>query len=269
MPVDNLARRLPPPPPPPPPRPPPRPVNQPQRQALSRGDRGQSVKALQERLSRSGFDPGPRDGKFGARTEQAVRGFQRSQMLNADGRANKDTIAALNRDSFEPARGRANAGAASAAASGSAGGVQRMNNTLSRLDVEHNRRYLPSGVRGTSSRVTHCNEFAQDVLRGVGVPRQDIPSGNANNMNRFLNNQGAAHGWHQVSAAEAQRRANAGHPVLASWRNNNGPHGHVAVVRPSNAGGVRIAQAGGHNYNDAPVSRGFGRATPQYFAYDR
>ena len=160
--------------------------------------------------------------------------------------------------------------AAAAQPNGSQGvpGAQRINNVLNGLDVEHNRRYLPSGTRGTSSRVTHCNQFAQEVMRQVGVPRQNMPTGNANQMNRWLNNQGAAHGWHQVSAAEAQRMANQGHPVLASWQNTRGPHGHVAVVKPGHTDGVHIAQAGGHNYNDAPVQRGFGRHQPQYFVYD-
>lgn len=156
-----------------------------------------------------------------------------------------------------------------AAATGGNAGATNINNTLNRLDVEHNRKYLPTGTRGTSSRVTHCNQFAQDALRGIGVPRANVPGGNANNMNRWLNNQGAAHGWHQVSAAEAQRMANSGHPVLASYNNTSGPHGHVAVVRPGhNDGKVHIAQAGGHNYSDTTVNKGFGRHTPQYFVYD-
>src|SRR5207302_4375284 len=123
--------------------------------------------------------------------------------------------------------------------------------------------------RGTSSRVTHCNQFAQDALKGIGVPKSNIPGGNANNMNNWLNKQGAQHGWHKVSAAEAQKMANAGHPVLASYKNNSGPHGHVAVVRPGhNDGKTHIAQAGGHNYNDTTVNKGFGKHQPEYFAYD-
>lgn len=152
---------------------------------------------------------------------------------------------------------------------GSTPGAQRINRALDRLDVEHNRRYLPTGRRGTSSRVTHCNEFAQDALRGIGVPRSNLPTGNANNMNRWLNGAGQNHGWRRVSAAEAQRLANSGHPALASWNNTSGPHGHVAVVRPGhNDGTVHVAQAGGHNYSDTTVNRAFGRHTPQYFVYD-
>ena len=143
----------------------------------------------------------------------------------------------------------------------------RTNEVLNRLDVQHNRKYLPTGARGTSSRVTHCNEFAQTALRQMGVPG---PTGNANHMNDWFNRQGPKNGWHAVSAAEAQKMANSGHAVVASWKNTHGVHGHVAIVRPgeAGAGGPRIAQAGGHNYNDASVRQGFGRHTPQYFVHD-
>ncbi len=207
------------------------------------------------------------------RADQNADGFVNSSEARGLGSVSSRLVRAA-ADGFDGSRATSNASTAAGAtaaanASGSqVPGAQRINNVLNRLDVEHNRRYLPSGTRGTSSRVTHCNQFAQEVLRQVGVPRQNMPTGNANNMNRWLNNQGAAHGWHQVSAAEAQRMANQGHPVLASWNNTRGAHGHVAVVKPGSTNGVRIAQAGGHNYNDAPVSRGFGRHTPQYFAYD-
>ncbi|MBS1153289.1 MAG: Muramidase (flagellum-specific) [Myxococcaceae bacterium] len=82
--------------------------------------------------------------------------------------------------------------------------------------------------------------------------------------------QGRANGWREVPAAEAQRMANQGHAVAASWRNQNGPHGHIAIVRPGElgAGGPRIAQAGGTNFNNGSVRQGFGRHTPQYFVHD-
>ena len=171
-------------------------------------------------------------------------------------------------DGFEAAGAQAGAGVQPAAPARSGPGAQRINQVLDRLDVEHNPRYRPSGTPHTSSRVTHCNEFAQDVMRQAGVPRGELPTGNANHMNQWLNQQGPSHGWRQVSAAEAQRLANQGQVTLASWRNPTGDHGHVAVVRPGSSNGVRIAQAGGHNYHDAPVSRGFGRHTPQYFVHD-
>jgi hypothetical protein len=158
-------------------------------------------------------------------------------------------------DSFTP----------SARAASAARTPARTNRILDRLDVAHNPAYLPTGKRGTSSRVTHCNQFAQAALRQMGVP---TPGGNANSMNSYFNRQ--QDGWHRVSAAEAQRMANQGHAAVASWSNPTGGHGHIAVVRPGElgAGGPRIAQAGGTNFNNGSAARGFGRHTPQYFVHD-
>jgi membrane-bound lytic murein transglycosylase B len=43
---------------------------------------------LQQRLARQGFDPGPVDGKVGAKTRAAIRDFQKKQGVPADGYAN-------------------------------------------------------------------------------------------------------------------------------------------------------------------------------------
>jgi len=52
---------------------------------LRRGSRGNEVRELQRLLLEWGYNPGPIDGIFGTRTEQAVRQFQRDQGLTADG----------------------------------------------------------------------------------------------------------------------------------------------------------------------------------------
>ena len=54
-------------------------------EAVSRGDRGADVALLQNGLNALGFNSGRADGIFGAGTEQAVRDFQRSEGLSADG----------------------------------------------------------------------------------------------------------------------------------------------------------------------------------------
>ena len=53
------------------------------------------VRYVQRRLERAGYFPGPIDGLFGPRTEQAVSAFQTSQGLPVDGIAGPHTWAAL------------------------------------------------------------------------------------------------------------------------------------------------------------------------------
>ena len=53
------------------------------------------VSAVQESLAREGFDPGPVDGKWGAKTERALTGYQRSKGLPATGGFNPGTLKSL------------------------------------------------------------------------------------------------------------------------------------------------------------------------------
>jgi peptidoglycan hydrolase-like protein with peptidoglycan-binding domain len=52
---------------------------------LKRGSRKPEVKDLQEALKTLGFSPGKIDGVFGAATEKAVKAFQASVGIDADG----------------------------------------------------------------------------------------------------------------------------------------------------------------------------------------
>ena len=58
---------------------------------------GDDVLALQQRLSGLGFDLGRIDGRFGARTDAALREFQRSVGVDADGTCGADTFRAIAR----------------------------------------------------------------------------------------------------------------------------------------------------------------------------
>ena len=62
---------------------------------LRKGDSGLTVQWLQEMLLAAGHELGKADGIFGAKTELAVRAFQRASGLVVDGLAGKKTIAAL------------------------------------------------------------------------------------------------------------------------------------------------------------------------------
>ncbi|WP_366934908.1 peptidoglycan-binding protein [Pyxidicoccus fallax] len=52
---------------------------------LRPGAKGEPVRALQQRLNTLGFNSGTADGSFGPKTEAAVKAFQKSRGLTADG----------------------------------------------------------------------------------------------------------------------------------------------------------------------------------------
>ena len=58
------------------------------------GDRGEAVRQIQQALTRAGFPVGD-DGVWGPKTTEAVRAFQKSRGLAADGIAGPKTMAAL------------------------------------------------------------------------------------------------------------------------------------------------------------------------------
>jgi spore germination protein YaaH len=62
---------------------------------LRRGARGPEVRELQQLLINWGYNPGPADGVFGIKTEQAVLQFQRDRALSADGIVGPKTWQAL------------------------------------------------------------------------------------------------------------------------------------------------------------------------------
>jgi spore coat assembly protein SafA len=72
---------------------------------LSYGSRGPHVRTLQQALKDQGYDPGPVDGIFGPRTEQAVRSFQQDRGLVVDGVVGRQTWNALAEVGTQPADG--------------------------------------------------------------------------------------------------------------------------------------------------------------------
>ena len=72
------------------------PASVPTTATLRAGDKGDSVKALQETLIAGGFAPGTADGNFGPSTTAAVAAFQKANGLTVDGVAGPATIAAIN-----------------------------------------------------------------------------------------------------------------------------------------------------------------------------
>lgn len=63
--------------------------------ALTKGAVGSKVKTLQVRLEIQGYDPGPIDGIFGARTATAVKNYQKFKGFTANGMVDETTWKAL------------------------------------------------------------------------------------------------------------------------------------------------------------------------------
>ena len=63
--------------------------------SLQVDSQGKAVADVQNALKRGGFWSGPADGRFGAATQNAVRAFQTSKGLPADGIVGQGTWAAL------------------------------------------------------------------------------------------------------------------------------------------------------------------------------
>jgi peptidoglycan hydrolase-like protein with peptidoglycan-binding domain len=53
--------------------------------AIKLGSKGSAVRLAQRRLAMRWYDPGPVDGKFGAKTQKAVKYYQLDRDLDADG----------------------------------------------------------------------------------------------------------------------------------------------------------------------------------------
>ena len=64
----------------------------PARTSFARGDIGDDVKALQERLKALGYLEGEADGNFGSKTEQAIRKFQQAKSIKVTGKADEETV---------------------------------------------------------------------------------------------------------------------------------------------------------------------------------
>ena len=148
------------------------------------------------------------------------------------------------------------------------------------LDVEH---HWPAGVHVTwetgvpdgkpetsSGKHTHCSAFVAAAAKSLGIYILRPPEHGqillANAQFEWLANEGMRRGWRNVATdEEAQRLANRGEFVVATYRNHHDDKpGHIAIVRPSTkspgairAEGPEITQAGGTNYRSASLKTGF------------
>src|SRR5262249_3448841 len=152
---------------------------------------------------------------------------------------------------------------------------ERLEAVLAQFKVETNKRYLPRNG------ATFCNIYARDVTYAMGVK---VPAGMlANDIYDWLPSKaGKAAGWVQVTPEEAQKCANAGRPVVVSWKNpgkikvkgkdgqviEKPAHGHMGVVRPSDQpGGPYMSNAGAKNRDNVAVNKVFGPAALKTVKY--
>lgn len=150
---------------------------------------------------------------------------------------------------------------------------------LNQFAVGDNSRYA-AGQQGKGE--TYCNIYVSDATRAMGaeIPHRVDAQGNpvatggseldANATIQWIEQHGTQQGWRAVSPEEAQRMANQGQPVVATFKNPGGI-GHVAMVRPgeySPQTGPTIAQAGAKNFNEGSATTGFGRHPIVYYVHD-
>ena len=53
------------------------------------------VKAVQNKLSEMGYEPGEADGLYGSKTAEAISAFQRDKQLQVNGKISKELVATL------------------------------------------------------------------------------------------------------------------------------------------------------------------------------
>ena len=70
---------------------------------LGRGNAGPEVKTLQNNLAKLGYDVGEVDGKFGPKTEKALKDFQQDREIQVDGVVGPETSKAISEANSEKA----------------------------------------------------------------------------------------------------------------------------------------------------------------------
>ncbi len=117
---------------------------------------------------------------------------------------------------------------------------------------------------------THCSAFVAAACDRFGVYILRPPHHSqvllANAQQKWLLREGENQGWRKVKSwAAAQRLANEGEVVVASYRNPNpNKPGHMALVRPSTRSAEWVARqgpefiwAGKHNHNRGSIEECF------------
>jgi hypothetical protein len=130
---------------------------------------------------------------------------------------------------------------------------------------------LPDGkTESFEGKHTHCSAFVASAAKKLDIYILRPPEHGqvllANAQFDWLAEQSARYGWFPIDDGyEAQRYANRGYLVVASYKNHDDRKpGHIAIVRPSGrsrddilAEGPEVIQAGEHNYQSTTLKHGF------------
>ncbi len=123
------------------------------------------------------------------------------------------------------------------------------------FDVEHEPKYLPGHG------LTWCNRYVSDVTMALDCP---IPFRLANEQVLWLDSiEGTMDGWERTDPYQAQVALDRGEVIVVGWFNSTG-HGHIAMGIPAISTELHISQAGSRNFNNKPVSSGFGTDKTPY-----
>ena len=158
--------------------------------------------------------------------------------------------------------------------------AERIAQKIDSLDVEN---HWPAGVHvkwdtgvpdgrpeKSPGKHTHCSAFVAAAAREFGIyilrPPEHPQVLLANAQYDWLEQDGPKRGWRPLETAEeAQRYANEGWLVVATYKNHHDDKpGHIAIVRPSDKReaalreeGPQITQAGATNYRSVALRVGF------------
>jgi hypothetical protein len=97
--------------------------------AMGNRGSGSNIKEVQQALKDKGYDPGPIDGRMGAKTKEALKSFQSASNLSATGTLNSETAEKLGVQSSSSSAGSSSMGTGKSSSSGS--GSMRSNDTRS------------------------------------------------------------------------------------------------------------------------------------------
>lgn len=194
-----------------------------------------SVLEVQKRLAELGFDPGPADGVRGRKTINAIKAFQKSKRLVADGIVGPKTIAKL----FEITKEQANVLPATDQmpwldlAYKKKGLHEVRNNSALRQFLK-----LGKGTIGDPAKIPWCGDFVETCI-AVTLPDEPLPA-----------NPYAAINWMKFGKAVTPQKG----AILIFWRGSpNGWQGHIGFYVGEDSTHYHVL--GGNQSNSVTVSR--------------